>query len=350
MEIKALVLPHLRDLQPYSNARSEFKGKANIWLDANENPFNQEEKNGFNRYPDPQQLKLKGKLAELWEVERDQIFLGNGSDEAIDLILRLFCAPEKDVVMGLEPTYSMYRQVAAIHNVKYVEAYYHVDFKVDETAFLANIKAHQPKVLFICSPNNPSGNCIDQSIVEKACLSSSGVVVVDEAYIDFAPQFSVIDLLKKHKNLVILRTLSKAWGLAALRIGAAIADPQIIDYLNRIKPPYNINKFSQEYALKTLVEKQDGFEEEVEELNKERLRLEKKLSDLPFVEKVFPSQANFILIRVSKAADLYAYLSSSGIVVRNREKQVPGCLRVSVGTEEENDFLLDSLSTYNYRD
>lgn len=346
MEIKPLVLPHLQELKPYSNARAEFKGKASVWLDANENPFPRKQGEVYNRYPDPLQQDLKTVLAALWGTNPARLFLGNGSDEPIDLLIRLFCAPQQDSIMVLDPTYSMYKQSAAINNVKYHSMPYHVDFEVDTEAMLANIAAHKPKLLFLCSPNNPSGTCIEADVVAAACKHMEGIVIVDEAYIDFAPNATVLPLLDKYPNLVILRTLSKAWGLAALRLGAAIAGEEIIHYLNVIKPPYNINKYTQEFVVRWIKDKKDTYEEERQTILSQRKVLHEAFTQMPFIQKVFLSQANFILIRVKDPLHLYQYLIEEGIVIRNRDSQIPGTLRISVGSVPENKKLLETMALY----
>ncbi len=347
MAIKPWVLPHLQELKPYSNARAEFKGKASIWLDANENPFPREADEAYNRYPDPLQNELKKELAQLWGTQPERLFLGNGSDEPIDLLIRLFCAPGQDSIMVLEPTYSMYRQSAQINNVKCYGMPYHVDFEIDMEALKANIVAHQPKILFLCSPNNPSGTCIEAEVVEAACQHMEGIVVVDEAYIDFAPHKTALALLDRCENLVILRTLSKAWGLAALRLGAAIANPELIDYLNVIKPPYNINKYTQDYILDWIRNQQDRFAEERKQLLNQRKVLFDALDAMSVVKRIFRSEANFLLIRVQDPKHLYDYLIDKGIVVRNRHSQIPNTLRISVGTEQENATLLQAMENYS---
>ena len=340
--INRLLRPNIRDLKPYSSARHEFEGQANIWLDANENPF----PSGYNRYPDPLQAALKDKLAALKGVSADHLFLGNGSDEAIDLLIRLFCRPGLDHIIQLPPTYGMYRVSAAIADVQVREAPLTDTCQPDPEAIRAITDAHS-KILFVCSPNNPTGNLMDKQRMRQILRSFPGIVVVDEAYIDFAGQASLTRWLKEFPHLVILQTFSKAWALAAARLGIALANPEIIGYLNKVKPPYNVNALSQEAALKAL-ENPEKMKAQVQILRDERQRLAGALAALPFVQEVLPSDANFILAKIPAAKALYDHLLRQGIVVRDRSTVFPdtGALRFTVGQPGENNTLISALQTF----
>lgn len=341
-ETLALVRPHLVNLQPYSSARDEFDQSQTgqeqfVYLDANENPFD----TGYNRYPDPYQRELKRKIADIKKVEAEQIFLGNGSDEAIDLIIRLFCN-EGDNVLIPSPTYGMYKVSAEINNVKVKQVLLSEDFQWHEG--IIDAADERTKIVFICSPNNPTGNLVDVSwIIDRfKCI-----VVVDEAYIDFVRgRFKEVHtgLLKQSPNLIVLQTLSKAWGLAGLRLGMAFAHPQIIALLNKIKPPYNISEASQKLALQALA-KTDEKDEWVRLILLERDRVARLLLKLKGVQKVFPSHANFLLVKIDNARDVYNNLVIDKIVVRDRSqvKLCEDCLRITIGTYEENEKLLQAL-------
>lgn len=329
-----MVRPHLLNLQPYSSARDEFdQSKVDInqfvFLDANENPFN----TGYNRYPDPLQRELKKKISSIKGVPYDQIFVGNGSDEAIDLIMRLFCS-EGDTIHIPYPTYGMYEVSAKINNVNIKRSL------LDENFNLGDVDMNQ-KIIFLCSPNNPTGNLLDvQSVLDKF----NGIVVVDEAYIDFSSKPSFIKQLGNYPNLIVLQTFSKAWGLAGLRLGMAFADAEIIALLNKIKPPYNISSATQKLALQALA-RNEQTDEWVKSIKSERSRVAAELTKLPLVKDVFPSEANFLLVRIEGAAEIYHELVGSMIVVRDRSQVVrcSDCLRITIGTPEENDQLLDAL-------
>lgn len=333
-EVLGLVRPHLLNLQPYSSARDEFDqstvgSEPYVYLDANENPFD----TGYNRYPDPHQRELKKLISAIKGVEENQIFLGNGSDEAIDLIIRLFC-DENDSILIPYPTYGMYEVSAKINNVKLKKSI------LDENFNLTNIDFTE-KIIFLCSPNNPTGNLLDvQSVLEKA----KGIVVVDEAYIDFSDKPGFIGGLSRYPNLIIMQTFSKAWGLAGLRLGMAFASPEIISLINKIKPPYNISAATQHIALKAL-KKADEVGPWVSLIKKERERVAKELGKLSTVRKVFPSEANFLLVRIDRAADVYKILINDRIVVRDRSTVVrcEDCLRITIGTPEENDKLIEAI-------
>ena len=344
--IKDLIQPHLLKLAPYSSARDEFAGTASVFLDANENPYGDPNGNDWNRYPDPHHLNLRQKLAQLKQVEPQQIFVGNGSDEAIELLIRLFCRPGQDNILITSPTYGMYKVSAGINNVEIIEVSLREDFQLNPDALLAAV-TENTKLIFLCSPNNPTGNLLYAEDVQQVLDSFKGMVVVDEAYIDYAQSQSWVTKLVQNPNLVVLQTFSKAWGMAALRIGVAYASPEVVGYLNKIKPPYNVNAYTQQQALMAL-ENSARKDAMVEEGLQERQQLANDLSALSLVEKIYPSDANFILIKVKEADALYEYLINQQIVVRNRSKVhlCQGCLRITVGTPEENKALISALSSY----
>lgn len=345
-ELLQLLRPHLRKLVPYSSARDEFSGEAAIFLDANENPLGSATAENYNRYPDPYQYRVKRMLAKVRCVDLNQIFLGNGSDEAIDLLVRAFCEPGKDHIIILPPTYGMYKVSADINNVEVREVLLTPEYQPEVEAILAASNA-QSKILFICSPNNPSGNLQDPEAVAELLEKFPGLVVVDEAYIDFSGKESWVEKLKEYPRLVVLQTFSKAWGLASLRLGIAMASPELIAVLNKIKPPYNINGLTQERALNAM-RNFDKMEMQVRLILFEREKLEKALKDLPLVEMVYPSDANFVLVKVKGARKIYEYLVDRGIIVRDRSKVAlcENCLRITVGTPEENEELLQQLNAY----
>lgn len=334
---------NIKKLTPYSSARSEFKGEAEIFLDANENNFSKR----YNRYPDPLQFGLKEEIGRIKNLKKENIFLGNGSDEAIDLLFRIFCNPGKDNVIICPPTYGMYEVCANINDVEAIKIPLiaeNFDLNVDE--ILRNVDENT-KMIFICNPNNPTGNLIDEEKILKILNSFNKIVVIDEAYIDFAGQPSYIEKLKNYPNLVILQTFSKAYGLAGLRIGMAFASEEIIQVFNKIKPPYNINSASQEIALKVLQNK-DGLDNLIKKTLSEKERLIEEVSKLDFLVKIYPSYGNFLFIKVKNADELHSHLSTKKIVVRNRNAMslCHGCLRITVGNEEENDILLKELREF----
>ncbi|WP_207430443.1 histidinol-phosphate transaminase [Sabulibacter ruber] len=346
--IDNFIRPHLKSLKPYSSARDEFEGEASVYLDANENNLGSLAGGvDYNRYPDPYQKTIKEKLSKLKGVRPEQIFIGNGSDEAIDLLMRLVCEPGRDEVLLLPPTYGMYEVSANIHNIGIQRVPLDERFQpVFEK--IAEKQTERTKILFLCSPNNPTGNILEPATVEKLIRSFSGLVVVDEAYIDFTDSPSWITRLDEFPNLMVMQTLSKAWGMAGLRLGMAFASPEIIGYLNKIKPPYNINVVTQELVSAAL-DKTAQLEDMLQVIIKERIRLMDAFAALPLIEKVYPSDANFVLVQVPNANELYAYLLERGVVVRNRSTQ-PGCancLRITIGTPAENDNLLESLNAYS---
>ncbi len=343
-EILQLVRPNIVKLEAYSSARSEYKGEAEILLDANENPFD----TGFNRYPDPLQWALKSKIAELKTVPAEQIFLGNGSDEAIDLLIRIFCEPGKDHVLVLPPTYGMYKVCADIADVGIVEIPLTENFQIDVDQVLAKANA-KSKILFICSPNNPTGNNMSLASIKKILQNFQGIVVIDEAYIDFSEQESTSALLEEFGRLVVLQTFSKAWGLAGIRLGMAFASETIIALFNKVKAPYNVNQLTQDAVYMALDEVEEK-DEWVGAVLSERKRLEEALPKLKCVQSFFPSDANFLLLKVTDPQAIYQHLINQGIVVRDRSnvRLCEDCLRITVGGEDENGFLLEALEDYDF--
>lgn len=345
--IDDLIRPNIRKLTPYSTARDEFKGEAHIFLDANENSLGSPLTKWYNRYPDPLQLKLKEKISEVKGVPIQNIFIGNGSDEVIDILFRTFCEPGEDNVLICPPTYGMYEVSANINNVEVKKVKLTDTFQLDVNSIEQAIDDHT-KIVWICSPNNPTGNSFQRQDVETILNNYFGLVVIDEAYINFARHHSFARELAEFPNLVVMQTLSKAWGLAALRIGMAFASEEIIAVMNKVKPPYNINQASQEIALRAL-EELGQVNDMIRLLVEEREKLEQKLKRLSFVQKIFPSDANFLLVKVEDAVGAYTYLLGKSIVVRDRSKVelCEGCLRITVGTPEENIILLETLEAFD---
>ena len=341
-----VVRNNIRNLKPYSSARDEFKGEANIFLDANENSLGSPLLKWYNRYPDPMQWKIKQKLSVIKQVPVDQVFLGNGSDEPIDLLFRCFCEPGVDEVIVFPPTYGMYEVSANINNVHLSKVPLTKEFQLDLEALESAIKPHS-KIIWICSPNNPSGNSIDRQDIEMVLNNFDGLVVVDEAYINFSRQKSLVTDLADYPNLVVLQTLSKAWGLAGLRVGMAFASSEIIGYLNKVKPPYNISEPVQELALKALDEI-GQVNDMILQLVDARKQLELDFVKSPQVVKVFPSDANFLLVEFTQARAMYDYLVGKGIVVRDRSNVLlcDNCLRITVGTDAENLKLVDAINSF----
>lgn len=340
-DVNAWVRPNIRAMQPYSSARDEFHGTASVFLDANENPYNAP----YNRYPDPMQWRLKEKVAEIKGVPKECILLGNGSDEPIDLILRAFCEPGKECMLTVDPTYGMYQVAAEINNVTCRKVKLTSDFQIDMPAFLSQID-DTVKAIYLCSPNNPTGNSLNRKDIYQILDTFKGIVVVDEAYIDFSSLPSYTKDLSKYPNLVVFQTLSKAWGAAGIRLGMAFASPEIISVLNKIKYPYNVNQLTQEKALEIL-NNQETMKSQLTLILSERTRLQQELTAISCVRKIYPTDANFILVDVGDADTVYQKLVDQGIIVRNRNKVVlcAGCLRITVGTEEENTALLNALKT-----
>lgn len=345
--LDALVRTNIRTLKPYSSARDEFKGEASIFLDANENSLGSPLLKWYNRYPDPLQLKVKEKIAFIKKIPVDQIFLGNGSDEAIDLLYRCFCEPGIDEVVIFPPTYGMYEVSANINNIKLNRVPLTEQFQLDLEALEQAIKP-STKMIWICSPNNPTGNSIDREAIEMILNNFDGLVVIDEAYINFSRQKSWLSDLQDYPNLVVLQTLSKAWGLAGIRLGMAFASPEIIGYLNKVKPPYNISEPVQELAVKAL-EEIGQVNDMIVTLVNERQNMITSLLQNEEVLKIYPSDANFLLVKFKDASGLYKYFVEQGIVVRDRSNVVlcEGCLRITVGTPQENQKLLESLNLFN---
>lgn len=343
-ELKKQVRPNIWELEPYSCARDEFKGEASVYLDANENPFDLP----FNRYPDPLQKNLKSEIKKIKGIKCRNTFLGNGSDEAIDLLYRIFCEPQKDNVVAITPTYGMYKVCADINNVEYRNVLLDENFQIKADALLERTDENT-RIIWLCSPNNPTGNLLNPLEIEKILKNFSGIVVIDEAYIDFADSESWSKRLSEFPNMVILQTLSKAWGCAGLRLGIAYASEAIIGLFNKVKYPYNVNDSSQKIAAETL--RQYGiFKERRDTIIDEREKLKSNLLNLPFVRHIYPSDANFILVKVDNANATYQYLVKDGIIVRNRNSVVlcENSLRITIGTPKENEILLDTLKKMPY--
>ena len=339
--LEELVRPNIWKLAPYSSARDEYSGKeAHVFLDANENPYNKP----FNRYPDPLQRELKQEIAQVKRVPAENIFLGNGSDEAIDLPYRIFCRPEIDNVVAIEPTYGMYRVCADTNDVEYRPVLLDEHFQMNAGKLLAACDSNT-KLIWICSPNNPTGNCLSREEIEKVITGFEGIVIVDEAYSDFADARPFRYDIDKYPNLIVLNTFSKAWGCAAIRLG--MASKEIIALFNKVKYPYNVNMLTQKQALETLNSKKD-VEDHVRLLLQERSRMMSSFIELPICEKVYPSDANFFLAKMTDAQAIYDYLVDKGIIVRNRTRVTlcQDCLRITIGTKSENIELLAALRSY----
>ncbi len=339
-EINSILRNNIRNLTPYSSARDEFKGTEGVFLDANENPYN----TPYNRYPDPLQWKVKEKLSLIKKVQPKQIFLGNGSDEAIDLLMRAFCEPNVDQVISINPSYGMYQVAAETNAVNFVKVSLNDDYTLNSKSIKDAI-TQNTKLIMLCSPNNPTANSFDASEMLQLAEQFNGLLVVDEAYIDFSSKPSLIEHLNNVPNLVILQTFSKAWGLAGLRMGIAMASKQIIDVLNRIKYPYNVNSLTQNVVLEAL-SNVHLMQAAVNEILVERKKLIANLSTLSTISKIYPSDANFILIKISEAKRVYDYLIDKQIIVRDRSKVhlCADCLRITVGTPEENKLLVEALA------
>lgn len=349
-DLERVVRENVKKLTAYSSARQEFAGAAQIFLDANENGFGSPVRANLNRYPDPLQMKVKRVIAERERILPEQIFLGNGSDEAIDLLFRAFCEPRIDEAIITPPTYGMYEISAAINDVKICRVALDENFYISPDCILDAVEK-QTKIIFLCSPNNPTGNLLERAAVLKIAEKFTGIVVVDEAYIQFSGAPSFICELENFPNLVVLQTFSKAWGLAGLRIGVAFANAPIIEILNRIKPPYNVGAPAQEIFLEAF-EREYEMRYAVNLIVEEREKLTKVFSTLPFIEHIYPSDANFLLVKTTNAAKIYRYLLDQEIVVRNRSnvEQCAGCLRITVGTPLENELLINSLRKLSTKD
>ncbi|MEP7253085.1 MAG: histidinol-phosphate transaminase [Ginsengibacter sp.] len=345
-DLDSLVRKNIKNLKPYSSARTEYSGSASVFLDANENSFGSPLPENYNRYPDPLQWKLKEDLSKIKGIPPQNIFIGNGSDEVIDLAYRIFCNPGKDNVIICPPTYGMYSVSGHINDVAIKEVLLTPDFqlKVDDILNAIDINS---RLLFICSPNNPTGNNMNRKDVETLINNFPGLVIIDEAYINFSRQKTFIAELTEYENLVVMQTLSKAWGLAALRLGLCFASEIIIDLFNKVKPPYNINEASQQLGAEALANIEE-VNEKIHITVQERNMLERQLSQFDFISKIYPSDANFILAKTNNADKLYQYLSGEKIIVRNRTKEplCENCLRITVGTPAENKTLLEALKNY----
>ena len=345
-ELEKLTRNNIKKLTPYSSARDEFSGEAKVFLDANENSLGSPLLKWYNRYPDPHQLAVKEKLAEIKGIGSQHIFLGNGSDECIDLLFRSFCEPGRDNVIICPPTYGMYEVSANINDVELRKAPLLDDFQLD-LVHLENLVDEHTKLIWLCSPNNPTGNSLNRTDIEMVLNNFKGIVVIDEAYINFARQKSFVQELTEYPNLVVMQTLSKAWGLAGLRLGMAFASASIIEVRNKVKPPYNINQATQEVVLKAL-EEVGQVNDMIHLLVDMRQALTEVFLSMPTVEKVYPSDANFILVKIKDARKIYEFLLTKGIVLRDRSnvKLCEDCLRITVGTEKENTILVDAMQDW----
>ncbi len=345
--LENILRENIKRLIPYSSARSEFEGDAQIFLDANENSLGSSIMGNYHRYPDPLQKQLKAKISSIKKAPAENIFIGNGSDEAIDLLIRAFCNPAVDNILIFPPTYGMYEVSAEINDIGINKLLLTKDFQLDIENLESAINTNT-KIIFVCSPNNPTGNLLNNKDIEWLLQNFNGVVVIDEAYIDFAGTESWIQKLNDYPNLVVLQTLSKAWGLAGLRIGFAYSSKEIINVLNKIKPPYNISEATQQLALKALNNEVEAKQKTCM-LTREKEKLAKAFEQFYFIKETYPSNANFLLVKVDNANSLYKYLLNANIVVRNRSSQplCENCLRITIGTPEENTKLLTALKTYN---
>ena len=343
MNLNKLLRKNILGMNPYSSARDEYKDIQNdmVFLDANENPFD----SALNRYPDPQQTDLKTLISKQNNVAANQILLGNGSDEVLDLIFRAFCEPNSDNILTLPPTYGVYDVLPNLNAIENIQVPLSSDFQIEVDLVIENIKPNT-KLLFICSPNNPSGNTVDRSAIERLLKAFNGLIVIDEAYIDFTEETSWTQFLNVYPNLLVVQTLSKAYGLAGIRLGICYASKEIIAVLNKIKTPYNVNTLTQEAAVKALHNK-DVVSDQIASILNERIRLKKALTAYSFIKKIYPSEANFFLIKVDDANKRYDELIKNGIVVRNRSSQLhcDNCLRITVGSPSENTQLLTLLKT-----
>lgn len=336
LEIDKLVRKNILSLKPYASARDEYSGESAVFLDANENPFGE-----LNRYPDPHQKELKHKLGALKSLPVENIFVGNGSDEVIDLTFRVFCNPGKDKALIFSPTYGMYEVSAEINDVELIRVPLTPSFQIDDHALKIHLDDETLKLIFICSPNNPTGNCIENTAV--LLQQFKGIVVIDEAYIDFSNKESFIAKINRYPNLIVMQTLSKAWGLAAARVGMAYADARIISLFNKIKPPYNVSGPNQKAALMALGNL-DEFEKRKAIILEQKAWLVNQMTAMAVVKKVYPSDANFILVEVTDAGKIYTALVNQDVITRNRHSMVANCLRITVGSPQENKTLIHALS------
>ncbi len=337
-DINSLVRDNVRALIPYSSARDEFQGKEGVFLDANENPYGQ-----LNRYPDPYQKELKSQISRIKKVPEENIFLGNGSDEIIDLAYRTFCRPGIDKALAFTPTYGMYEVCAGINDITFIKVPLTDKFQIDKDKAASALDDPFLKLIFICSPNNPTGNSINYADIESVIAGSRCIVLIDEAYSDFSGNQSFKNMTDKYPNLIVMQTFSKAFGLAAARIGMAFTNQQIVRYFNKLKPPYNISSLNQKAAIRQLIKYEKSMDQ-VRRIIRERERLKEALGKLKIVEKIFPSDANFLLVKIRDPDYVYNTLVERNIIVRNRSRIIPGCLRITVGTRSENNRLLTELN------
>jgi histidinol-phosphate aminotransferase len=342
VDLNKLVRENVINLIPYSCARDEFKGKTGIFMDANENPFGK-----LNRYPDPYQKELKTAISKIKGIEEEKIFLGNGSDEIIDLCFRIFCNPGVDKVLTFTPTYGMYAVSASVNDIEVINVPLNMSFQIDLKKAEPLFQDKNLKLVFICSPNNPTANSMNYDDVEFIISKFEGIVLVDEAYIDFSAKPSLIKLVDSYPNLILMHTFSKAFGLAAVRVGMAFSNPQIINYFNKLKPPYNISTINQKAVLKKLTQI-DQFKSQVRRIRNERARLSAILSKMKIIEKVYPSDANFLLVKVKNADYMYNTLVNNNIIIRNRSKLIDNCLRITIGKRAENDKLIKVLNNLDH--
>jgi len=339
VDLDELVRENVKRLTPYSCARDDFKGNTGIFMDANENPYG-----NLNRYPDPYQKELKTAISKVKGIEEEKIFLGNGSDEIIDLCFRVFCNPGVDKVITFAPTYGMYEVSASVNDIEVIKIPLNGNFQLDTNKAGALFMDKKLKLIFICSPNNPTSNSMNYEDVDYIISKFNGIVVIDEAYIDFSEKPSFIKLVNKYSNLIVMQTFSKAFGLAAVRVGMAFSNPEIVKYFNKLKPPYNISTINQKAALRKLGQL-DQYKNQVFLIKKERERLFAILSEMNIVEKVYPSDANFLLVKVKNADYIYNELVNRNIIIRNRSKMIDNCIRITIGKKSENDRLISELKS-----
>jgi len=335
--IEQLVRENIRSLAPYSSAREDYTGSDGIFLDANENPFGI-----YNRYPDPYQKSLKQKLAELKGINESNIFIGNGSDEIIDLAFRIFCEPHKNKAVTFSPTYGMYEVSANINAVELIKLPLNNEFQIDMNDLKSFLNDETLKLIFLCSPNNPTGNVLNTKDIDVILNTFKGIVLIDEAYIDFCDQSSFIEKLDFYPNLIVSQTLSKAWGLAGIRLGIAYMNSEILSYYNKVKAPYNISSVNQKVAI-SVISKESDFRQRLEEILAEKQKMIEALQQLTIIKKIYPSDTNFLLVEVGNANDVYNKLVEQKIIIRNRNSVVRNCLRISIGTASENQQLIDAL-------
>jgi histidinol-phosphate aminotransferase len=335
--LNEIIRPNIQKLQAYSSARDEYKGIAEVYLDANENPFGT-----LNRYPDPKQAEVKKKLATLKNVDSNQIFIGNGSDEVIDLAFRIFCTPGKDKALTFTPSYGMYTVSASINDISLIELPLNSNFQIDIESLQPYFSDENLKLLFLCSPNNPTGNCFEKETIQYILNNFNGIVIIDEAYMDFSTKESYVSSIESYPNLIVSQTFSKAWGLAAARVGVAYANTSIINWYNKVKPPYNISSLNQDAIIKAL-HNVTLFEENKKIILEEREKLISQLQSIPIVKKIYPTEANFVLIEVEDADSTYTKLVAQKTIVRNRNKLINNTIRITIGSNKENQQLIKGL-------